>query len=290
MLIVNTLADYLPIGIIERYRIFNCLCVGGVLSFCGLIIQQVTKNALSEPYISGIAPAALLGYILGSLVFVEHFQVLPYALSALFTCVYALFIYRSKSNNTYTTLIAGILLGGLSLSITNLIIYFYPSSSANTILYASLQSKLDATSPTIAIWLFAIVFVLSCLLDTVIKSTMLGLMIDREKAESLGIRHATIKAGLMLVISILTSLVTIEYGFLSFIGLIVPNMVRLFLGNTNRFFYILNALLGGVLLLSLDGVGRLLHPPYGIPVGLLTPILGLPLLLYLLTKQRELLV
>lgn len=270
---------------IETFRVLNALSVGGVLTFCGLVSQQVTRNNLAEPYISGTAPAALLGYVLGQLLWPQSQIFLPYVFSGVVTVLYAWFLFSGKKSKL-SMLMIGILLGGFCLSVANLMVYLFPSSAAQTLLYAALQSKLDAAGPAAGIWLLGAALSVSVLADTVLRNTFLGLQLPEDKAKSLGLLPPLFKGILMSFVAVLTSLITIQYGFLSFIGLIIPNFVRSVLGGTVRFMYVISTVLGGLLLLGLDYVGRGIYPPYGVPVGLITPFLGLPLLLYWVSTDR----
>ena len=83
----------------------------------------------------------------------------------------------------------------------------------------------------------------------------------------------------------LTSGVVALYGPVGFVGLLVPHLTRGLLGTTGRYSLLACAVLGGAFLLACDLLARLLYPPAGLPVGLVTALFGVPFFVYLLRRK-----
>jgi iron complex transport system permease protein len=105
-----------------------------------------------------------------------------------------------------------------------------------------------------------------------------------EFAKSLGVNASRMRIGGMLAASLATAIVVSYYGIIAFVGLVVPHIVRRFIGGDDSFLIPASALFGAVFLLLSDTVARTLFSPVILPVGILTSFIGAPLFLFLLLK------
>jgi iron complex transport system permease protein len=105
-----------------------------------------------------------------------------------------------------------------------------------------------------------------------------------ETAISLGINPERVRLESMLLASLITAICVSFLGIIGFIGLVSPHIVRLIVGGDHRFLVPLSALLGSLLLLSADTVGRTVISPIIIPVGIVTSFMGAPVFIYLLVR------
>jgi iron complex transport system permease protein len=104
-------------------------------------------------------------------------------------------------------------------------------------------------------------------------------------ARALGVPVSRLRLGIYVLASLLTALSVSLAGSIGFIGLIVPHLVRLAIGNDQRVLLPASVLAGGALLVAADVLARTLVAPQQLPVGVLTALIGVPVFLFLLTRQ-----
>nr|WP_242011121.1 iron chelate uptake ABC transporter family permease subunit [Vibrio furnissii] len=112
------------------------------------------------------------------------------------------------------------------------------------------------------------------------------LTLGDERATSLGISVAWVRAGALLVAVIWTSAAVAVCGPLSFLGLVAPHLARQLVGGRHQQLLPTAMLVGALLLLVADLIARIIHPPLELPAGILTAIIGAPYFLYLLMRMR----
>ena len=113
------------------------------------------------------------------------------------------------------------------------------------------------------------------------------LQLDEDQAQLLGLNVERAKLLLVTANALLTAAAVAVSGIIGFVGLIVPHAVRLVFGPDHRFLLPMSALVGGVFLITADGVARTLLSPSEVPVGVITAICGVPFFLWLLRKKKQ---
>jgi iron complex transport system permease protein len=108
------------------------------------------------------------------------------------------------------------------------------------------------------------------------------LLLDDAKGQTLGIRMQKVQLFLLLVVALLTGLVVSLAGPIGFVGMVVPFVTRKWLPVSRASFWPLTFLAGAVFLSTCDLLARILYMPFGLPVGLVSSLVGLPFFLYLL--------
>lgn len=106
-------------------------------------------------------------------------------------------------------------------------------------------------------------------------------------ATNLGVNVRRLRLGSLLIATLVASGTIAFTGIVGFIGLMSPHISRMLLGNDNRFLIPGSALLGGILLLLADTIGRVIMAPTEIPAGIVTSALGVPFFVYLLARQKR---
>ena len=106
-------------------------------------------------------------------------------------------------------------------------------------------------------------------------------------ARALGVETRRLRLGVFLVASLLTAVAVTSVGSVGFVGLVVPHLLRLALGNDQRLLLPASALAGGSLLVAADTLARSVASPIQLPVGVLTALIGVPLFLWLLGRQTR---
>ena len=109
-----------------------------------------------------------------------------------------------------------------------------------------------------------------------------------DMAQALGVQVGVLRRGVYIVASLATAAAVTQAGSIGFVGLIVPHLVRLAVGNDQRLLLPASALAGGSLLVVADTLARSLIAPQQLPVGVLTALIGVPVFLFLLARDSRL--
>jgi iron complex transport system permease protein len=130
-------------------------------------------------------------------------------------------------------------------------------------------------------------FIIGILVSMAISPSITVLNLGDDAAVGLGLNTNRVKGISTLVVLILTGLSVIVVGPVSFVGLIVPHIVRYLIGVDYRYIIPASALYGALLTVSADLVGRLINKPYETPIGVIFAVIGVPYFLYLTRAQRR---
>ncbi len=277
-----------PIGdIVLKIRLPRVLAgfaCGGLLALAGALLQVLLRNPLADPYVLGISGGAGLGLLgatsLGLGYAASQLAGLAGALTAVLT-VFGL-SFRAGDWNLYRLLLTGVVFSAGCGALISLILLLAPQTAVKGMLFWLMGDLSDATSPAWAWLALATLGAVSVLGSGTLNVLRLG----RSKAASLGVPVAAAEVAIYLTASAATVTCVSLAGPVGFVGLIVPHLVRL-LGVTDYRWLIPSAMLSGGTLLSLADTGaRSLWAPLQIPVGALTALLGVPVVLLLLAGRR----
>lgn len=274
-------------------RILNAMLVGASLSCSGIVMQSMLRNNLAEPGLLGISAGAGLGAIL---VFIlpltlPFYFIMP--VSFLFAVSSTLIIfYASKGlNSRYSGYISSnkIILMGIAvsalLSSVNGFLLLVSGSSITQILYW-LNGGLSGrgwNEFSSGIFLAASGITISILISKDLNILNLG----EELSLSLGLNLKRIQKICIVVSSLLAATAVSIAGIISFVGLVVPNLSRLIIGNDHRYSVICSAILGALFLLISDTIARTIIAPSELPVGIVTSFIGAPVFIWLILKKKK---
>lgn len=272
-------------------RIFVTILAGMGLAVSGAILQSITRNPLSEPGILGINAGAGLMVVLFLLLFpVEStgsLYVLPlFALAGgILTAalLYLLSFTKGEGVDPTKLVLVGV---GLSAAFSGTILTL--ASRFNREQYDVIANWLSGK-----IWGDDWVFVLALLpwivllLPVVIrKADVLNtLNLHENVAVGLGIRVERERIILIAIAVALASASVSVSGSIAFVGLLAPHIARALVGPRHQGFLPVATMLGAILLLTADTIGRVILDPNGIPAGIIVAIIGAPYFMYLLTKK-----
>lgn len=279
--------SHLIITTIRLPRAIVALLVGAGLGVAGSLMQGITRNPLADPSILGINSGAVLAVVITtfllnepSLNILAFFAFLGATLSAI-----AVYFFASLSKKG---------LSPLSLTLAGSAITVFCSSLTSGILIVN-QRTLDE----IRFWLAGSIagrdiqlirqifpyFVTGLILALILARQITILSLGEETAQGLGQNTLLIKVGAMFAVILLAGASVSLAGPIGFIGLIMPHLVRLLVGNDYRWILPFSMVGGAILLLNADIVSRLIIKPQEVPVGLILPILGAPFFIYLIRKR-----
>jgi len=275
-------------------RAICCVLVGASLAMTGVLMQALFRNPIVEPGLIGTSSGAAFGaslyFVLGATFkFNAGVWTLPIAASAggaLATMTVFILSYRKEGGQTVVSLLlTGIAVNALCLSGVGLMSYLARDPQARSITFWNLGT-LSGSS-----WSSVIIIGASsaaCLIFALRFAKQLNaLAMGESEALHLGVNIYRLKVSVIIITVVLVAVATAFVGVISFIGLIVPHLLRLIKGSDNRYLLIGSALLGGILLSLADLAARLLLAPAELPIGIVTSIVGVPVFILLLRRNQH---
>lgn len=267
------------------------VCVGILLAVSGAVMQSITRNPLTDPYTIGISSAALLGvtiYIVFGICVIPFLdgdvgQIANAFVFSLIPAAAIVAVSTFKKTSSTIMILIGIALMYVFSAFTTFIKFNAAEEELQEIYEWSLGtlSSTDWGSVATMVVMSIILIVGMVLLANKINIISSG---DKESV-SLGESPVRIRVICFVLISIGTAVAVCYTGTIGFVGLVAPHIARLFVGSNNKILIPASAILGGMMVVGSDCLVRLL--PAVLPVGVITAIIGSPLFLYFLFKQRR---
>ncbi|CAN5289762.1 iron ABC transporter permease [soil metagenome] len=275
-------------------RALLCILVGASLAVGGTLMQALFRNPIVEPGLvgtsSGAAFGAALYFVLGaSFKFNTGEWILPFAACAGGIISTALVFILSQSKQTgkssvVVLLLTGIAINALFMSGVGFLSLIARDPQARSITFWGLGTLSGAN------WHSVIIVGISTIVCLVVAlryaKHLNALMIGEDEAQFLGINIKRLKLNVLLVNVVMIAVATAFVGVISFVGLVVPHLLRILNGSDNRYLIRNSALLGGILLSVADVTARMLLRPAELPIGIVTSVIGVPVFLILLRKKN----
>lgn len=264
------------------------LLVGATLSICGAAYQSLFRNPLTDPYILGVSSGASLGAAVAILLGFEAYFY-GVGLSALVTSLLTVvLIYRIASigNRLHTTtlLLTGVCLTLLIGALVSFLMVMH-HDKMDRIIFWTMGSFASASWMDIAI--VAPVAIVGIVLLLVYAKDLNILLAGGNEAQSLGVETEKVKRIILFVTTLMVAFSVASCGVIGFVGLIVPHAVRLVMGPDNRRMMPVAVFVGALFMLLCDTAARTLFQPSELPVGSLTAIVGAPLFIYMLYRNKN---
>lgn len=275
-------------------RAVLCMLVGASLGVGGTLMQALFRNPIVEPGLVGTSSGAALGsalfFVLGGIFsFGTSFWALPLA-----ACVggvvstYLVFLLAHSREDGRASivllLLTGLAINALCMSAIGFLSYLARDPQARSITFWSLGTMSGAS------WRAVYVVALTTITGTLIAlrhgKQLNALMIGEEEATYLGVNVSRLKWIILSINVVIVAVATAFVGVISFVGLIVPHILRMMKGSDNRFLIAGSALLGAVILTLADLAARMVLRPAELPIGVVTSAVGVPIFLYLLRRRQ----
>ena len=276
-------------------QMLTALLCGSALSTCGLLLQTTFRNPLAGPSILGIDAGANLGvaivmlllggaFSMGTLTLGGYLLVILAAMAGALGIMALLLGLSQVLRSRIMLLITGVIISYVTGSIIQLLNYSSTEEGVHSFIVWGMGNFSSVSRDRLPVFCL---FILTGLLSSALLVKPLDAMLLGERyAQSLGIRVHRIRQGLLLTTGILTATTTAFCGPISFLGLAVPHIARLTLGtSTHRILLPATMLMGAVLTLSCNLLCTL---PFGgrvIPINVVTPLIGAPVILYIILKK-----
>lgn len=276
-------SEHLIIRTVRLPRVFIALLVGAALAVAGALMQGLSRNALADPSILGISAGASLTvvastFLVGSasMQFYTWAAFLGAAIAAI--TVYSLGSIGRQGISPLKLVLAGAVLSSLLSALTTglLILNQRTLDEVRFWLAGSVAGRDMTILGNVLPYL-----IVGLVLAFGLGKPMTTLALGEDVARGLGLRTGWIRAWVAIAVILLAGSAVALAGPIGFVGLIIPHVVRFWVGVDYRWILPYAAIWGAVLLSSSDLVARLLIRPHELPVGIMTALLGAPFFIYL---------
>jgi len=265
-------------------RALSAFAVGGLLALSGAILQVLLRNPLADPYVLGVSGGASVAALVAIMLGLPAAGVDGLAaLGALAACLLVYALAQGPGGWTPTRLLlTGVVVAAGAGSVVSLLLALGDEARLRGMVFWLLGdlSRSDR-------WPWLMTLLAAGAAAGVILGRQLNVLARGAlQAASVGMDVRRLQILLFVVSSALTGSAVSAAGSIGFVGLVTPHVVRLALGSDNRVVLPASGLLGGVLLMAADLAARVLIAPRQLPVGALTALVGVPLFLALMYRQR----
>lgn len=263
-------------------RVAAAFACGGLLALAGALMQTLFRNPLAEPYLLGVSGGAGLLALLGMAAGLAWPWIsgLAFMGSLLALGLAAALGGRLLARDHTPLLLAGVMLAAGFGALIALVLSVAPTERLPGMLFF-LMGDLAWTGQTALLWVALLLAVAAALM---LSSRLDVLQLAPLKAASLGVAVAPTRWMLFALAGACTSLVVAQAGSIGFVGLMVPHALRKLGFSRHRALLPACALAGGCLLVLADALARTIIAPRELPVGVLTAMLGVPMMLWLLRR------
>jgi iron complex transport system permease protein len=265
-------------------RALAAAACGGLLALAGALMQVLLRNPLADPYVLGISGGAAVGALLAMLAGVTTALLELSAFAGALGAMLLVFgLAHGEGGRTSTRLLlTGVIVSAGCGAAVSFILAVASEQSLRGMLFWLMGDAGAAGHPGLA--------VLTLIAGVIVCAPLardLNLLARGDfTAQTLGVPVAKLRLMIHLIASALTAVAVTTVGSVGFVGLIVPHLMRLALGNDQRLLLPASVLAGAILLLLADTAARTVIAPAQLPVGVLTALLGVPVFLFLLNRHR----
>lgn len=268
-------------------RILVSVCVGCALSLSGTIYQSLFNNKLVSPDLLGASQGASVGACFAILLGLSSVMISIFAfLMGFIAVILSLLIAKIIKNKSNIVLIlSGLAVGGLMNSLVGLMKYLADNEMKLAEMTYWLLGDLSVVKMTDFYILFPVLITFSIV--TIIWSHKLNIVsLGYKEAKSLGVNYKLTMIVLIIIATALTAVSVSISGTISWIGLVIPNIVRLIVGSNNKKVIPVSMLLGSIFMVIVDTFARSISPNE-IPLSIITGIIGTPLFIYAIYHRRK---
>lgn len=265
-------------------RTLLSVMTGAALAAGGVVMQSLFRNPLAEPGLVGVSAGAALG---ASLVLVVGWSgYLWLGLAGSFGAVLATWMAWSLArawSSSAGLLLAGIAINALSFSVISLLVSLATDAQIRSITFWSLGSMTRV--PLVAV-LILLPWVAACLLMVHRSARALdAFLLGEREASTIGVPVKRVRLTMIAILAVLIGPLVALTGAISFVGLLVPQMLRPWVGSSHRTLLPMAVLVGACLVLLADMLCRVLVAPAELPIGVVISLAGAPLFLWVLQRR-----
>jgi len=281
---------------IRMPRILSAIVAGIGLSVAGCVTQSILRNPLASPFTLGISQGAAFGAAVAIIVFGagsttnpdtviinNPYLVVFFAfLGSMGSTMVVLMLAKSFRVTPEAMVLAGVALGSLFSAVTMILQYFADDVKVASVVFWTFGDIGRASWKDLGI--MSVVVGISLIYFMFNRWNYNALDSGEETAKGLGVDVERVRLLGMFVSSLIAAVITSFVGIIGFIGLIGPHIMRRLIGGDHRFLIPASSVMGGLILLASDTLGRTIISPVVLPVGAITSFLGAPVFLYVLSR------
>lgn len=281
------------VWLIRLPRVIMAMIVGAGLSMCGVIMQASVQNPLADPYILGISSGAALGATFSILIgfgagsILGQMGIAFWAFAGALIAALAVLVLANIGGkmSSVKLVLAGVVVNALCSAFSNFIIYIANDAEGiKTVTFWTMGSFASAKWDklpilAIAVLSFGVYFIFQ-------SRTMNTMLLGDEVAITLGVDLNKFRRMFMLLASLVTGIIVATCGIIGFVGLIIPHIVRSFVGSDHKILLPISIFASSIFLIWADVFARTLIKTGEIPIGIITALLGAPIFMYILVKKN----
>ncbi|MDN0120160.1 ABC transporter permease [Yersinia frederiksenii] len=279
--------DMRDIFVISRVpRTLALVLAGSAMSVAGLIMQMLTQNRFVEPSIAGTTQSASLGLLLIMVFYPAAPVMIKMLVATVFamggTALFMLLLARMRMKSALMVPLTGIMLGAVFSAVTTFLAMEFDllqslGSWESGDFSGVLQGRYEL------LWIVGLLTLIACLIAD--RFTVAGM--GRDFSVNVGLNYQRVMLMGMSIIAIISGVVVVVIGVLPFLGLIVPNIVSMAMGDNLRRTIPWVALCGGALVVLCDIIGRLISYPFEIPASVILGAIGAFVFLLLIVRTKR---
>lgn len=265
-------------------RTLAAFACGGLLALAGALMQVLLRNPLADPYILGISGGAGVGALMAMFFGLGVAALNGFAFAGALIAILIVFgLAHGDGSWTQTRLIlTGVMVAAGCGALITMILSIAPEERLRGMLFWLMGDFSQGVSPTFAI----IGLVVLGLLAAPLARDLNVLIRGADTAKALGVSVSVVRISVYLLASLATAISVTTAGSVGFVGLVIPHLTRMLVGNDQRVLLPTSILAGGIFLVLADTLARMLISPQQLPVGVVTALIGVPAFLYLLNRTR----
>lgn len=272
-------------------RVINGILVGGGLAIAGVALQGIFRNPLVDPYVTGISSGATFGVTIAMLIgfhktWLGWGGITLFAFFGAFITAllfFLLFCSDQKISNS-SILLIGISVNLFFSGVVSFLLFLNHDKIESIVLW-TMGSLANPNWNTILI--SAPILFLGFIGLLFCARALDFMVIDHETAEVYGIPVRRYQYWVILFASLVTSVCVSFSGVIGFVGLVIPNIVRLLFGMNHKVMLLFSFLFGAIFLSFSDFLARSILSPTEIPVGIVTSLIGVPFFLFLIYRNGK---
>jgi len=263
-------------------RVLVAFMSGALLAMSGCLLQTLLRNPLADPYIFGISSGASLG-VLMSMSFALGVSALVggFIGAAIVVVSVAVLSNAGSGWNPYRLILTGVMVSAGLNAVISLILVLSPPEMMKGMLFWMMGDLTYAEPRLISVVIFFVILFFSVFYGRGLDVLSLG----SERARAIGVSVRRMEVAIYVLAAMASAVVVVEAGAIGFIGLVVPHMVRMIGIWQHQKLVPLAAFVGGAMVAIADTLARSAWAPIQLPVGAITAILGVPILIYLLNRK-----
>ena len=258
---------------------------GGLLALAGALMQVLLRNPLADPYVLGISGGAGVGAMFAILIGLPTLGIDGLAFAGALGAMFLIFgLAHGDGSWTQTRLLlTGVIVAAGCGALVALMLSIAPDTKLRGMLFWLMGDLAQAGSSWPPLLALAIALTLAMPFARELNLLARGMM----QAQALGVAVNRLRYAIFLLASLATAASVTTAGSIGFVGLVVPHLVRLATGNDQRLLLPASVLAGGSMLVLADTLARTVIAPQQLPVGVLTALIGVPVFLFLLSRQPK---